>query len=65
MTDKNAMTIPFARPWITDIERNAVMQVLHGDTQEILLQGTAEDGFWESIWQHIHKNLDVTYRAGV
>src|SRR5262245_50029634 len=35
-------TIPFARPWITDLERQAVMEVLHGD---ILTHGPQNKAF--------------------
>src|SRR5215471_13407023 len=35
-------TIPFARPWITDLERDAVMEVLRGD---ILTHGPQNHAF--------------------
>jgi perosamine synthetase len=39
-------TIPFARPWITDLERQAVMEVLYGD---ILTHGPQNHAFEEEF----------------
>ena len=29
----------------------------------LLLEGEAEDGFWNSLWECLHTGVDVTYRA--
>lgn len=43
-------TIPFARPWITDAERQAVMDVLHGD---ILTHGPQTKAFEQEFAQFV------------
>ena len=47
-------TIPFARPWITDLERQAVMEVLNGD---ILTHGPQNHAFEEEFAAFIGEDV--------
>ena len=41
---------------------NGKVVVYHGFTDEVLAEGVAKDGFWDSLWSHIEGNLKITYR---
>src|SRR5690242_19392639 len=47
-------TIPFARPWITDLERQAVMEVLNGD---ILTHGPQNHAFEEEFGRFMGEDV--------
>ena len=52
-------TIPFARPWVTDGDRQAVEEVLHGD---ILTHGPQNHAFEEEFAQFVGEDA---YCVGV